>query len=393
MMIHRSLATSILALGLAFGVSPLTAQTPVTAVGLGVPVPAIDARSAGLGGTGLGLLGGSLSARNPADMGFFNRPVLGLTLAPEAVSVKGPAGSLDTGRSRIGILRGAIPFDSWTLGVAFASELDQDWEVVFNDTLSTSLGTFPYIEKRQSNGGVSSVNFTATRRIGRISVGAEYGILSGSRQVQFLREFEADTADASNRIGASTGATGWSYAGSRVRVGAAADVTDRIRVSADVSFQGDLTARRDSADVIVTTRTFGMPASFEAGATARVTPRILVSGAAGWAGWEGAENGSTSFVASNVIWMGVGAELTGTRLLGANIPLRLGFRRSDLPFHVPGTSQLSETAVTLGFGVRVSDEQARVDVALEFGSRGDLESSGVEESFRRLSLTFALFQQ
>jgi hypothetical protein len=393
MMNRLRIATSIFALGLALGVSPLAAQTPVTAVGLGVPVPPIDARSAALGGTGLGLLGGSLSARNPADMGFFDRPVLGLTLAPEAVSVKGPGGELDTGRSRIGILRGAIPFNSWTLGVAFASELDQDWEVVFNDTLSSSLGTFPYVESRQSNGGVSSVNFTATRRIGRISLGAEYGILTGSRQVQFLREFEADTADAGNRIGTSTGATGWSYAGSRVRVGAAADVTDRIRVSADVSFQGDLTAERDSADVIVTTRTFAMPAAFEAGATARVTPRVLVSAAAGWTGWEGAENESTNFVASNVIWMGVGAELTGTRLLGANIPLRLGFRRSDLPFHAPGTSQPSETAITLGFGVRVSDEQARFDVALEFGSRGDLESVGMEESFRRLSLTFALYQQ
>jgi hypothetical protein len=326
-------------------------------------------------------------------MGFFTRPVLGITYAPESVSVKGPGGSLDTGRSRLGILRGAIPFDSWTVGVGFASELDQDWEVVFNDTLSNSLGTFPFVERRQSNGGVSSVNLTATRRVGRVSIGAEYGILTGSRQVQFLREFEPDTADAGNRIGASVGATGWSYAGSRVRLGAAADVTDRIRVSADVSFQGDLTATRDSSNTIVATRTFGMPAAFEAGATARVTPRILVTGAAGWTGWEGSEGESTSFVASNVLWLGVGAEMTGTRVLGANVPLRLGLRRTDLPFHAPGMSQPSETAVNVGFGVRVGEEQARVDVAFEFGSRGDLETSGVEESFRRFSLTFALFQR
>ena len=55
--------------------------------------------------------------------------------------------------------------------------------------------------------------------------------------------------------------------------------------------------------------------------------------------------------------------------------------------------QPSETAITVGFGVRVGEEQARVDVALEFGKRGDLQESGVEESFRRFSLTFALFQQ
>ena len=390
----RPSPTSILLLAaLALSATPVAGQTPVTAVGLGVPVAPVDARAAALGGTGLGLLGGSLSARNPADMGFFTRPVLGITYAPESVSVEGPEGSLDTGRSRLAILRGAIPFDGWTVGVAFASELDQDWEVVFNDTLTSPLGTFPFLERRQSNGGVSSVNLTATRRLGPVSIGAEYGILTGSRQVQFLREFEADTADSGNRIAASAGSTGWSYAGSRVRLGAAADVTGRIRVSADVSFQGDLTAERDSSDVIVTTRTFGMPVAFEAGATAQLNPRLPVSCAAGWTGWEGTEGTSTSFVASNVIWMGLGAELTGTRLLGANVPLRLGLRRSDLPFYAPGMEQPSETAITVGFGVRVGEEQARVDVALEFGKRGDLQESGVEESFRRFSLTFALFQQ
>ena len=90
--------------------------------------------------------------------------------------------------------------------------------------------------------------------------------------------------------------------------------------------------------------------------------------------------------------MGVGAEIQGVRLLGARLPVRLGFRRTDLPFHASDLSQLTETALTLGVGLRVSDEQAKIDLALEFGSRGDLESSGVEESFQRLSLTVALFQ-
>jgi hypothetical protein len=92
------------------------------------------------------------------------------------------------------------------------------------------------------------------------------------------------------------------------------------------------------------------------------------------------------------VWAGVGAELTGTRLLGVSMPLRLGVRRTDLPFHPRGRDQLSESAVTMGLGVRVAEEQARVDVALEIGSRGDLAGSGVEESFQRLSITLALFQ-
>jgi hypothetical protein len=369
-------------------------QTPFTAVGLGAPVAPIDARAAGMGATGLGLLdGGSLSARNPADMGFYVRPVLGITYSPESVSIKGPVRDLDSGRSRLGVLRGAVPFSDWTVGVAFASELDQDWQVEFSDTLRSALGTFPFTEQRVSDGGMSSVNFTLTRRLSRLSLGVEYGIVTGSLRQQFLRNFEPDTADVGNRIAASAATTSWSYAGSRLRIGAAADVTDRLRVSADMSVQGDLTAERDSLDVLVQSSSFQMPTAFEAGASARVTPRILVSGAAGWTGWSGSEGPSTEFVASDVVWFGVGAELTGARLLGANFPLRVGLRRTDLPFHAPGTTQPSETAITVGFGLRVGAERAKLDVAFEFGSRGDLAESGVEESFQRLSLSLALFQR
>lgn len=389
----RYAVPGLLVLALAGGVAPVSGQTPITALGLGAPVAAIDARAAALGGTGIGLLGRSLSARNPADIGFYEQPVIGITYAPEGVTVKGRDGDLDTGRSRVSVLRGAIPIDDWTVGVAFAAELDQDWQVEFVDTLSTSVGTFPYTERLLSDGGVSSVNFNVTRRIAGISLGAEYGILTGNLRRQFSRAFDPDTADASNLIAPAGGAAFWSYAGSRFRFGAAGDVTDRIRVSADVSLQGDLKAERDSSNSAVSDLTFPMPAAFEAGASAQVSPVLLVTGAVGWTGWAGTEGAAAGFVASDVMWVGVGAEYSGVQLSGQNIPLRLGFRRTDLPFHATNLAQPTETALTLGFGLRVSDDQARIDLAFEIGSRGDLETSGVGESFQRMSLSLALFQR
>src|SRR3970282_2694041 len=111
--------------------SVATAQTPVSALGLGVPVPAIDARAAALGGTVIGFATGSVSARNPADIALYGQPVLGVTYAPEGVTVKGNEGEANTGRSRVSVLRGAIPFGEWAAGVAFAAELDQDWQTSF----------------------------------------------------------------------------------------------------------------------------------------------------------------------------------------------------------------------------------------------------------------------
>jgi hypothetical protein len=380
-----------LALGL-LAVTPAVAQTPVSALGLGVPIPSIDARAAALGGTGLGLPDGSLSARNPADIALFEQPVLGITYAPEGVTVKGAEGSLSTGRSRLGVLRGAVPIGDWAVGLAFAPELDQDWQVSFSDTLVSEDGTFPFTEQRSHDGGVSSVNLTAARRLGRLSLGAEYAIITGRLQQRFRRDFEGDVSGESGPIGAVAGVGDWEYSGSRFRFGAAAAITDRIHLGADLSIQKTLTATRDSIDGVTRTRKFDMPVGFELGASARVSERLLVTGAGGWTGWEGAEGNSGNFVASNVTWIGIGAELTGTRLLGAQVPLRFGLRRTDLPFHAPEAEQLSETAATFGLGVRVAEDKARIDLALEVGSRGDLAASGIEESFQRLSISLSLFQ-
>lgn len=369
------------------------AQTPVTSLGLGTPVPAVDARTASLGGAGIALLGGSVSARNPADISWFGRPVMGITYAPETVSVKGGTGDGDTGRSRISVLKGSVPYRDWTFGLSFAAELDQDWEVAFADTLVSAEGTFPLSEVRTNDGGVSSVNFALAKKLGRLSVGAEYGLIVGSLRQGYRRDFGPDVDDQSIRPLSSSSSAEWHYSGSRFRAGATAQLTSSIRIGGDVSLQTDMTAERDSIAGTTRTRRFDMPAAFELGGSARVSERLLVTAGGGWTGWSGSEGGSTGYVASDVIWGGLGAEFTGTRLLGVDVPLRAGVRRTDLPFHAPGADQLSETAVTLGFGVRVAEEQARFDFAVELGSRGDVTNSGVEESFQRVSLSLALFQR
>lgn len=378
--------------GCLFAAGRAEAQTPANSVGLGLPVPSIDARAAALGGTGLGLPDGSLSARNPADIALFDQPVLGITYAPEGVTVKGAEANASTGRSRLGVLRGAVPFDNWAIGVSFAPELDQDWQVSFTDTLVSQEGTFPYTEQRTNDGGVSSVNLTAARRLGRFTVGAEYSIITGRLQQRFRRDFESDVAGDAGTIGSAGGAGDWAYSGSRLRFGLTAAITDRVHLGGDVSIENTLTAQRDSIDGVALTRKFDMPVGFEAGASAQVSPRLLVTVAGGWQGWDGSEVGFADYQASDVTWVGVGAELTGTRLLGADVPLRFGVRRTDLPFHAPGTDQLSERAATFGLGVRVAEDRARIDVAFELGSRGDVAASGVEETFRRVSLSLSLFQ-
>ncbi len=118
---------------------------------------------------------------------------------------------------------------------------------------------------------------------------------------------------------------------------------------------------------------------------------LLLVGGAGWAEWsvvEGLEGGAR---AHDTFWGGVGIEWEGFRLLGGQIPLRLGARRAELPFSFADTS-IDETAITAGLGWIFRQGLAALHLALEVGKRGDVAVDGLEESFRRLTISFTLRQ-
>ena len=370
----------------------LVAQMPVTGLGLGYPVPPIDARAAALGGTGLGLLGGTLSSRNPADLRGFQRPTLGLTYAPESIDIETPGSTQTTGRSRVAIVQAAVPIRSWTFGLGFASGLDQDWGVRLQDTLQSSFGTFPYAERREHDGGVSAVTLAVARELGRFSVGIDGSLRTGSLRQSFARDFEPSLEDPEVTLGVAGGEARFSWSGFRIRGGAATNLGSRVRLSGVVGWSTDLKATRDSAGSEDVTYSFDMPFEWAIGGSAQVTTGLLATAAVGFSDWSATNSDLQGSTASDVFWYGVGLEYVGFTLFGAGLPLRAGVRREDLPFSLVGTEQLAETAATFGVGLEISGGLAAFDLAVEFGSRGDFAASRVEESFRRLSISMALFQ-
>lgn len=372
--------------------APAAGQTPATAPGLGVTVPAVDARAAAMGGARLGLIGGSLSVLNPADLTGFSRPTLGVTISPEGVSVKSAEGSQGTGRSRVPVVMAAVPLGDWAFGLSFVSETDQDWVIGLSDTLSTSSGTFPYEERREHDGGLSAINLAVARTIGPVGAGVEAGFLTGSLRQTFFRNFGASIEDPTVGIGVARGEARFAYSAFRLRGGLATQLSPRLRVSGVLSWTGDLKAKQDTAGLEVARYDVPMPVEWAVGGSYRAAERLLVSAAGGWAGWGGSAAEFVSSESSDVWWLGVGAEWLGLRLFGAGLPVRVGFRRTGLPFHPVGGEPLTEKAFTLGAGIDVAGGIATMDAALEIGSRGDLAASGVEESFTRFSLSLAVTQ-
>jgi hypothetical protein len=353
----------------------------------------VDGRAAALGGTGLGLDGGSFSARNPADMALFRKPAIGLTLAPENVNVETPGGANSTGRSRVSVLQAVVPIGAWAFGFGFSQELDLDWTVLVSDTLRTGFGTFPFEERREHNGALSSVNFSALRRIGPVALGAEFDVLTGNLRQTFQRNFEPEIDDPNNNIGFAAGEARWGFKSYRLRGGLAGRIPRIATFSAVVSWTSRLEAERDTAAAAVPLRTFDMPLEIALGSSVRVSESFLVTAAGGWKGWSNTDVSSLDFASADVWWLGGGVEYSNLTLLGIPLPLRVGYRFSDLPFYETGFEQLTESAFTFGFGTSFAGGASRFDLGMEVGKRGDLERTGSEESYTRFSISLSLLQR
>lgn len=362
------------------------AQVPVTSAGLGYPVVPVDGRAAALGSTGIGLLGGTWSLRNPADLTEHPAAGFGLALVTEDVSLEGERTD-DTGRERFSVIRAVAPFGAWAVGLGFGGELDQDWSARFQDTLVLSSGRVPFEEAREHDGGVSSIDLSVARRIGALSLGVAAQRLTGSVRQSFQRTFEPPL-DGAPPLGNVGGSQLLGYRAWRFKGGAALTLARRFMVSGAFGVAGQLTVEPE--DSTVGPFQLDLPTSIELGASGRLGDRVLLTAGGGWTTWGDVE-GLPDVEAHDTSWLGAGVELSGTRVLGAEMPIRVGARRTELPFSF-GDEPVEEVALTGGLGFVFRGGLAEASLAAELGRRGDLEEAGLEETFRRLTISFSLRQ-
>ena len=347
----------------------------------------IDARTVALGGVTHGLLGGTLSLGNPADATLHPSASVAAAIAAENITLKAFGGDQSTGRSWFPVIGAVVPIGDFAVRVGFGGVLDQDLSIIVIDTLSTSLGRFEFEELRTRDGGVSQIDLSVAGKLGPASIGVGVQRLTGSVQQRLRRRFTADVDSAGVLPGgvlegAETDFAGWSF-----KAGANAEFLDRFVISGSVFFATDLQAKQ--VETLIE-RTLRLPNGFEGGLSGLIIPRLLLAVGGGWSGWSGTDPPGEGFEVADVTWLGGGLEYTAS-LGSVPLAIRLGGRTRDLPFLLPGLEQSREQALTFGFGARLGG-RVRVDLGFEFGSRGDLEATGAEESFNGLNLTVGILQ-
>jgi hypothetical protein len=179
----------------------------------------------------------------------------------------------------------------------------------------------------------------------------------------------------------------WSYSGTSLTGGASVLLGNVAHLAGSLTWSGALDATA-SDDTDGDSRSYDVPLQLRLGATAVLAPGLSVSAGLTHADWASVDDDLRSGTSAGpVSSYGLGVELSRASILGRTAPIRLGYRKTDLPFALGG-GKPTEKVWAGGGGLNLSQVgelvRAGVDLALERGDRSD---SSLSEKFWRSTLT------
>lgn len=362
------------------------AQSLFNGAGLGVPIDPVDARSRALGSAGIGLWGTSLVPGDPAAAARISVPTAVFTAQPSWVDFSREGEATDFRSTRFPLV--AIAYPAFGLGTAtfsFGSFLDQRYEATRAATLDLEAGPVAAIDSFTSEGGVSEIRLGLSRALDqRFSVGLQVGRYNGTLTRTLTRSLEG--VDAEGQVLDFRADGRWAYSATSVTAGAAATLGTRARLAGSLTWSTDLEAE-PSETTEAPGGTFALPLQVRVGGTAVLAPGLLLSASLLSSDWTSTADDLRESDARNTVSYGVGVELSRARILGRDAPLRLGYRKSELPFALEDGAPV-ETVFSGGLGLGLSQTGsvilAGLDLAIERGSR---EEVGITENFWRAALT------
>lgn len=386
---------SIIALLLALGVpAAARAQSLFSTHGLGIPSEGYDARARALGVNGVGLAGLSMSMLNPAEPAGTLRRGVSATFQPWSgtADLNGQQG--DVAGTRFPLIGVVYPVGRITFSLGFNGLLDQSWAIVSESEQLIGSDTVPIRDIIRSTGGIGELKAGAAYLLGRISIGAYVGLHTGNVDRSTRREFP----DSS--LLAFEDRTRWDYTGPLAAVGVRGDFGS-TRVGASLTWSGTLKAKPKEGTT--TEYEYDMPLRLAAGASSRLSSRLMLALSttiSDYGSGDYTAPGTTATTrAQRTIELGGGLEWSELRSGDRVFPLRVGFRRTGLPFYAVGDDKPTEWSASGGLGLRLVEDDygplAVADLGFERGKRTGWQNAtrpdGLSESFWRFSATISLF--
>jgi hypothetical protein len=362
-----------------------SAQSVLSARGLGYPIEALDARARGLGGVALGLPDPTFSLVNPAGAVGITSAAVSVTFQPDHYDATVGDDATSGNTARFPAVQATFqPRPRVNVSLGYGAFLDQNWQATRSDSVTLSTGRVAVEDRLRSSGGVARFRGGVGYALSpRLAVALALDLYTGSVRDSSSRAIEGFTPSLTE--------TETTYTGTGLAAGVRWTPLSALSVAGAVSTGGQLQAEAD--DSLVTDRDYQLPMTVDLGASARVTRNTLLAVSGRWAGWGAANDDITNGGGSRDALNGsVGLEYDGFTLLGQTLPLRLGARMARLPFRWLGDDVEfpDERALTAGIGARLGRGAALLDAGFERGTRGG-DGTGFEEPFWRGSISVTLF--
>ena len=360
--------------------------------GFGLPVGADALRSRALGSAGPALDGSVFSVESPAGLTRFPAAGIYLSILGQQTEIEGPDRTADFDDVVFPVGQVVVPVgDRFALAIGYAQFLDFDAGlesaiVMDGDSVPVSLET---------EGGISTISPAVAYEIDdRTRAGISLDVYVGSRDavravgLDEVEQGALETADTLSRDFRAVGAT----------IGVERDV-GALRLSASYRVRPTVTSeitRAPGQGLLGRETDLELPDEIVVGASARVSPALLLAAGLRRSGWADFETegvppermGDALELGGGIEWRPADA-LFG--LLAREAPLRVGARWRRLPLELEG-EPVTEWSGTVGYGRRFGGRSS-IDVTFELGTRGAVEDHGLSESFLRLGVGLSTFEE
>ena len=387
---RRTVATGALAMlnvmAVLLAAAPAASQSSLAGRGLGLPMPALDARSIGWGGVSIGLPSGTLSMSDPAAAADLTVPAVTFTFQSSWGTAERGALSDDFTGTRFPVVAVSYPSAFGVFFVHAGGLLDQRSRSTTTQEISLE-GTDArarVIDEFSADGGVSAVRLGFTRNVGpALSLAVFGGRTLGSTRRSFVRTF--DSLDIETDLPPFSSVGEWKYRGWNAGAGLGVRFGSIGRVAASWTWSGDVDAIPTEATE-GEGRSYAFPQELRLGGSAVLAPGLVVAASLDHTNWSTSNADLTAATAEDALRWGAGVEWQALSIFGKSSALRLGYRGADLPFHSATESTAAESALTVGLGIDLLTSRdvnlARLDFGLERGSRT---VGALTENFVRLS--------
>ncbi len=382
----RSLRLTVAALALLPGL--LAGQSLLGTQGLGFPLEPLDARARGLGSVGTGLRGTYLLPGDPAAAAGMLFPTLEMTFQPEwGNGTVGDEEVSTTGtRFPLFVLGYPLARVGGTVTLTIGSFMDQRWVMRREGTADLEGTATPITDEFRSDGGVSVIRLGWAQGVGdKLALAAGVGTYAGSVARVFTRTFDSLAVSAGVPPFQEGGE--WGYGGVSASFGARWDPVEFLRVSGALTWSSDLDAD-PSKGTAGEGAAFDLPLELRLGASGVLTPELDLTLGLTWADWKGSADGLEAEAVAGAVWsLGGGLEWRGLNRGSRSFPLRVGMRRSTLPFRF-GDAAPRESLLAAGIGLDLFRVEEVVVGGLDFGvERGRREAGAFSEEFWRGTVT------